>query len=219
VTTSVEVEVKLSVSDADAVRRLIEHPDPTRLAGFRGIDAVAEHMVVDRYVDTADGRLAAAGARARVRVSDTGAVLALKHHGIEARGVTARHEVEAPAADTLDSASWPASVARDELLALTGGAPLVEIARLGQRRQVRVVQRDDAQVELSLDHMEALDGERVTAARWELEAELKAGPREALEELAAALDALPWLSPATGSKLGFALAARSMSRGPQIGEV
>ncbi|HEX8024654.1 MAG TPA: hypothetical protein VF484_00470, partial [Candidatus Limnocylindrales bacterium] len=55
--------------------------------------------------------------------------------------------------------------------------------------------------------LEALDGDRVVATRWELEAELKAGDRAGLEELAAVLAAAPGMAPASGSKLSFALSS------------
>jgi inorganic triphosphatase YgiF len=208
----VEVEVKLTVTDPEQARVVLEHPVPSGLAGFGASGPVHEQVVVDRYVDTADGRLVAAGARARVRTGGAAPVLALKHHGIEEAGVTARHEVEGPATEALDPGAWPESVARAELLALTDGAPLVEIARLRQRRWTRIVRRGSTEVELSLDELEALDGERVVATRWELEAELKDGERSALEELAAALAVTPWMAPATGSKLSFALSVRPQPR-------
>jgi inorganic triphosphatase YgiF len=204
----VEIEVKLSVTDPAAILALLEHPEAEELAGFASSGALTEQLVVDRYVDTADGRLFAAGARARVRTGGARAVLALKRHGIQDGAVTARHEVEGPATDALDAERWPDSLARRELLELTGGAPLVEIARLRQRRRVRLVRRGVAEVELSLDELEALDGDRVTASRWELEAELKSGARQALQELAEVLIGLPATAPATGSKLDFALGRR-----------
>lgn len=207
----IEIEVKLSVTEPANVLRLLEHPDPAALAGFDATGALSEQVVIDRYFDTVDARLEAAGARARVRTgdaADAAPILALKHHGLEEAGVTARHEVEGPADDILDPGAWPDSDARRELLELTQGEPIVEIARLRQRRHVRLVQRDATTVELSLDELEALDGDRVSATRWELEAELKAGDRGALAALAAALASVAGVRPAGGSKLGFALAAR-----------
>lgn len=209
----IEIEVKLGVTEPTSVRRLLERPDPAALAGFEATTALSEQVVVDRYIDTADGRLQLAGARARVRTGDATPILTLKHHGLEEAGVTARHEVEGPADAGLDPRAWPDSVARRELLELTAGAPVVEIARLRQRRHVRLVRRDATTVELSLDELEALDGDRVSATRWELEAELKAGDRAALAALAAALAMIPGVRPASGSKLGFALAARRAAPG------
>ena len=67
-------------------------------------------------------------------------------------------------------------------------------------------------VELSLDRLEALDEDTVVAVRWELEAELKAGRREDLAELANALEVLPGLSLAAESKRLFALLAVAAAR-------
>lgn len=208
-TEGVEVEVKLSVTDPELGRALLDSPDPALLAGFDALTPTTDQVVIDRYVDTADGRLSRAGARARIRTSPgRPVILALKRRGIEQAGVTAREELEAPAAVDLDPTGWPDSPARRALLEVTGGAALVEIARLRQRRRVRIVRRDSTDVELSLDELEALDRDDVVATRWELEAELKAGDRADLEALAAALARLPGIGPATGSKLSFALSAR-----------
>jgi inorganic triphosphatase YgiF len=138
-------------------------------------------------------------------------VLAVKSHGVDDGLVSARHEVEGPATGRLDPAEWPDSPARRELLDLTGGSPVVVIAILRQRRRVRIVRRGTAAVELSLDALAVLDGDRVAATRWELEAELKAGPRESLHELATALERLAATGPPAGSKLSF---ARTATRAP-----
>ena len=95
---------------------------------------------------------------------------------------------------------------------IVGAAGLVETARLGQRRLIRDVTRDHTRVELSLDRLEALDGERVVGTRWELEAELKGGTREALAELSNALQVLPGVSLAAESKRLFAMLAVAKSR-------
>ena len=63
-------------------------------------------------------------------------------------------------------------------------------------------------MELSLDEMDALDGDAVVDRRVELEAELKAGPVEGLEDLAAALLEIDGVGPPQSSKLDFALGSR-----------
>jgi inorganic triphosphatase YgiF len=210
--SEVEVEVKLAVDDPVAVRDLIEVADPERLAGFEASGAVRESRLLDRYLDTADGRLAAAGARARIRTGHGPARLALKYHGVDDGAVTSRREIEGPATDALDPAEWPDSAARRELLRLKGADDLVEIARLRQHRVARDMERDDARVELSLDALEALDGDRVVATRWELEAELKRGQPGPLHELAAALQSAGGTGPPTGAKLAFAIGAVAAAR-------
>ena len=118
-------------------------------------------------------------------------------------------ELEAPATPDLDPQRWPPSPARSAVEQLIEGARLIEIAAVRQQRHVRNVRRGGTVVELSLDQLTALaaDGAAL-ATRMELEAELKAGPASALEELARALAVVHGLGPPLGSKLEFALAVR-----------
>ena len=211
-TEGVEVEIKLAVERPDAIRSLIHEPHPGLLGGFATGSPVREVVVTDRYLDTAAGALDGHDARARLRESRGSVVLTFKRAGLVRDGITERVELEAPATSDLDPARWPASEARAAVLEIVGAAPLVETARLRQRRLVRDLRRDDATVELSLDELEALDADVVVARRWELEAELKDGAREALEELAAALQRLPGLSLATESKRAFAMGAVARAR-------
>lgn len=204
----VEIEVKLAVTDPVALRGLLEDPIPDRLAGFAPTGPLVLDELVDRYFDTAEHHLEVAGARARLRDDGRRIVLAVKHHGIDDGPVTARQEVEGPATPERNAAAWPDSAARRLVEALSAGQPLIEIASLRQRRLVRRLRRGDAEVELSLDALEALDGEDVVGTRWELEAELKAGETPALHDLAVALQALDGIGPPLGSKLGFAIRAR-----------
>jgi len=213
VTAGVEVEVKLSVDRPDVVRALIEQPQPGLLAGFEAASEPREVIVVDRYFDTASSALEGVLARARLRESRGRVELTFKRAGVETTGVTERQELEGPATPELDIDAWPDSEARRELVAIVGAEALVETARLRQRRLVRDLRRDDTTVELSLDHLEALDGERIVATRWELEAELKAGRRDALAELSNALQTLPGLSLAAESKRLFAMLAVARARG------
>jgi inorganic triphosphatase YgiF len=203
----VEIEVKLSIGEPDAIARLLEDPPAERLAGFKPAGPVRVDIVLDRYLDSADGGLEAAGARIRLRESERGVIATLKRRGTVEAGITTRVEIDGEATADVDPNAWPDSPARSAVQAIVGTAPLVEVARLRQRRQVREVGRGGTRVELSLDRLEALDGERVVATRWELEAELKAGDRAALMELAEALGALPGVSAATQSKRSFALLA------------
>jgi hypothetical protein len=213
VTAGVEVEVKFAVDEPERIRDLITRPDPRLLAGFDGAGAAREVEVLDRYLDTADGALDAALTRARLRESRDRVELTFKRQGIVGDGgVTRRIELEGPATPDLDPAGWPESAARSELLAVTGGGPLIETARLRQGRLVRDLVRGETRVELSLDHLEALDGEAVAATRWELEAELKEGRQEDLAELANALAVLPGLRLAAESKRLFALLAVAAAR-------
>lgn len=207
-----EVEVKLAVEDPDAIGQLIDNPDTHALAGFEPAGPTRVDVVVDRYLDTEAGALEAAGARIRLRDSDTGVTATLKRRGVVENGVTARAELEGPATTSLAPRDWPDSPARRALQKIIGSTPLVETVRLRQRRQVRDVARDETRVELSLDHLEALDGDDAVATRWELEAELKAGDREVLAELSNALQVLPGVTLAAESKRLFAMLAVAQAR-------
>jgi inorganic triphosphatase YgiF len=213
VTEGLEVEVKLAVDDPERIRALVSRPDPQLLAGFTGTGPVREIDVVDRYLDTAGQALEAALARARLRESRRGVEITFKRQGVEGEGgVTTRVELEGAATPDLDPARWPESAARTELLTIIGTDALVETARLRQHRLVHDLVRGETRVELSLDRLEALDGEQVVATRWELEAELKAGRREDLTELANALQVQSGLSLAAESKRLFAMLAVNQTR-------
>src|SRR5690349_4304920 len=142
-----EVEVKLAIEDAAAVERieqLIEAPDPAHLAGFRAAGPKRIAVVVDRYLDTADGLLELGGARIRLREAGGGVTATLKRRGVvDASGVTSRVELEGPATPSANPRDWPPSAARRALEELVGAAPLVETARLRQQRHVRDVVRGD----------------------------------------------------------------------------
>src|SRR5205823_1093955 len=107
---------------------------------------------------------------------------------------------------------WPESPARAELVGIIGDAVLVETARLRQERLVRDLRHGATTVELSLDRLEALDGDAVVAVRWELEAELKSGSRDDLAMLSNALQVLPGISLAAESKRLFAMLAVAEAR-------
>ena len=208
----VEVEVKLGVTPPGLVRRLITEADPRRLAGFEAAGEPHLVTITDRYLDTDQylGRLAIAQMRARLRITGRAVELTVKRPGTEAFGVTTRVELEAPATRSLDPRRWPESLAREALLAATGGEPLVEIARLRQRRLTRLLRRASTTVEVSLDALSALDGRRVVARRHELEAELIHGDEAALGDLADALRRVEGIVPAIGSKLRFTLDAMAV---------
>lgn len=213
----VEVEIKLSVARPRRLARLVREFDHERLGEFRAVGDA--HMVVhtDRYFDTARpaGRLFERGMRARLRRHGRTVTLAVKRAGSEEGGITTRAELEGRATETLDPRRWPASDARTALLDATDDQPLIEIARLRQRRLTRLVRGHGATIELSLDRVDAIVDGRVAARRYELEAELKSGDATALERLLEAVSGVDGLQPAAGSKLAFAVAARA---GPSVSE-
>ena len=180
---------------------------PARLAGFVADGPLHVKRLTDVYVDTAprDGRLVRAGMRARLRFAGATVTLAVKRSGVKVGSVTTRVELEGPATRSLDPARWPASAARAALVAATGEERLQVIARLRQRRLVRIVRRGPTRIELSLDALAAVTGGIVVDRRHELEAELLEGDEGDLAALAEVLARVEGVGPALGSKLVFAL--------------
>ena len=207
----VETELKLSVERPRRIARLLRELEGERLGAFRPDRPTQRAVIVDRYLDTSidGGRLRQRAMRARLRRRGRAVTLTVKRAGAPRDdGISARTELEGPATASLDPHRWPASAAKTALLEAIGDRPLVEIGRLRQDRLVRIVRRGDAEIELSLDRVDALAGGRVVGRRYELEAELKRGDEAALAELGAELARIPGLGPAAGSKLEFAVAAQ-----------
>lgn len=134
----IEVEAKFRADGPEPLVRLgeLDALGPGLLAPAIVVDEL------DRYLDTADGRLAAAHWACRLRSRHGGWRLSLKGppaDGTDGSAMHHRPEVEGPATEVADPAAWPASAARDRLLALSGGSALVERLRLCQRRTERAV--------------------------------------------------------------------------------
>jgi inorganic triphosphatase YgiF len=124
-----------------------------------------------------------------------------------------RPEAEGPADSALDAAAWPPSPARDQLLAMTDGAALVERFSLEQERTERAVSLDGAPIgELSLDRVRVLQGGievgRMTVVELELDQAALAGGLDH-RPLSQALAAVDGLAPDPYSKLERALAMLS----------
>ena len=96
---------------------------------------------LDRYVDTLDLRLAAARWACRLRSYEGRVIVSLKGPAEHAAGdlLHRRPEVEGPADSGLDAQAWPPSPARDQVLAMTAGAALLERFSLEQERTERAV--------------------------------------------------------------------------------
>lgn len=206
----VEAELKYLAADERPLREL-ERSDRLGPAVLGPVTTVAE---LDRYLDTGDLHLAAARWACRLRTRGTRTVVSLKGPAEHTAGdpMHRRPELEGLANESLDPDAWPPSEARAQLLAMTGHAPLAERFRLEQERTERsVTMRGQPVGTLSLDRARVLRGD-VEAGRLlvvELEfaqtGEVELGARE----LAAALSAVPGLTPDALSKLERALAMLS----------
>jgi inorganic triphosphatase YgiF len=134
---TIEVELKLR-AETDAPLRALA---TAALLGPADLGPAAEALELDRYLDTTDGRLASAGWACRLRTRQGSTRLSLKGPPQHASGAALhrRLEIEGPADASLPAHAWPASPAREQLLALSAGTNLVERLALRQRRVERSV--------------------------------------------------------------------------------
>lgn len=212
---AIEVESKFRAADQRTLKRL---STVDRLGhALLGAPSVAQEL--DRYLDTAEGRLASAGWACRLRTRVDLTIVSLKGTAAstvdDRSGLHRRPEIEGPATDDIAPAAWPPSAAVDLLLAVTGGAPLAERLRLDQRRTERPVLVDGHRVAtLSLDEVRVLDSALGSIGRLlVVELEHADGARE--EDLVAVADALraePGLAPDPLTKLEHAIRLIAESR-------
>ena len=203
----VEVELKYRVTDPAAGQRLV---DGDGLGDFVATGRAAKVTEIeDRYVDTENGALAAAGFAVRLRRRGRATIVSVKslQHDDSAGGAFKRVELEGPAHAAAPPTTWPPSDARAVVLEHAGDADLVERVTVRQRRQKRVLKAGRDRVELSLDDVDVVRGTSIAASFVELEAELMAGDEAALGTLAELLDAEHGLIRSSSSKLEAALAA------------
>jgi CHAD domain-containing protein len=211
-----EIELKYRMTDVATGERLIAADD---LAGFVAQGPAVTVRNEDRYLDTPDGALAAAGYAGRLRSDGQGTVITLKGLRGEDDGgaVHRREELEGPADPSTGAAGWPASSARDAVLAIAGETALVDLVTVRQARHKRLYGRDGAVVEVSVDDVEVVAGGRIVERFAELELELRAGDERALDPLADLLSEVEELMPADTSKLERALEALRRETGPGEG--
>lgn len=201
-----EVEAKFRARSAEVLESLAAAPSIA--FAELGPPRISEEQ--DRYVDTVDGRLAAAGWACRLRSRDGLLRVSLKGPPEPSDGAWHHHrpEVEGPATTIPDPASWPPGEARDRLIALAGGAPLVETLALRQRRTERAVLVDGRRIgTLSLDAVEVVGASNGAEPLLVVELELAdeaALDRDRFDALAASLVARG-LRPDPRTKLEHAL--------------
>jgi len=195
--SALEIEAKFSVPDEITWQRLL---DARELAGFRLVPGPEEH-VTDSYRDTVDRAVYRAGYACRIRRKGGQQIATLKALSSAEGAVHERMEYSV----TLDGGEapddWPASPARDRVLALSQGAPLYELFSLSQQRHKRMVQAGDRLVaELSLDAVTTHIGDTEQSA-LEVEVELlDGGTADDLALMVADLKDTWQLQPQTHSK-------------------
>jgi inorganic triphosphatase YgiF len=204
-----EVEARFRAEGPGPLEALAgaSHVGRARLGSARTVDET------DRYLDTDDGRLAAARWACRLRTREGTTRISLKgpptgppthpwHHR--------RPEVEGPASGEIAPESWPPSAARDLLASLAGSHPLAERLRLDQQRTERSVTLDGGPElgVLTLDRVHLAAGSLDLGRLFIVELELTPASDRAegqLGELATALAAVPGLVAEPRTKLEHAL--------------
>jgi inorganic triphosphatase YgiF len=206
-TTPVEVELKFMAPGPAPLRALARR----RRLGPAYLGPAEVINEVDRYLDTADGRLAEARWACRLRARSERVIVSLKgppRSGAGGPGLHRRPEVEGPATRSLDPATWPPSDARDRLIEMSAGRPLSERLALRQRRTQRDVVVAGIEVgQLSLDRVTVARGAERTGRLWSVELELSpasAGDDALIAALRTALEQLPGLAPDAQTKLEHA---------------
>lgn len=151
----VEAELKLRAPDDATLDLLATLP----ALGSHALGPATIVRETDVYLDTSDGRLAAARWALRLRTRDGRTLASLKgpaeHHPGEA--LHRRPEVEGPVDRPSLPSTWPGSAARSLVLELAGEAELVERLTLLQERTERAVDGAGRRIgTLSLDRVQVL---------------------------------------------------------------
>jgi inorganic triphosphatase YgiF len=193
---------------------------PAPLAELEAIERIGDLALgpprpvdeMDRYLDTSDGRLAAARWACRLRTRDGVVRVSLKGPpegaGDADPSMHRRPEIEGPATDALDPVDWPESDAAATLRSLSGGGALHEWFRLRQRRTERTVwvRPGEPLGLLTLDVVHIESSGRALGTVHVVELELEPGAPERLLAFAGEhLAAMPGLTPEPRTKLEHAI--------------
>lgn len=202
-TGTVEVEIKFDVLDRVATRATL---GAAGLGDLRAVGRATRTRLIDRYVDTPDGRLHAAGWAARIRTVGELSRINLKAlRPADDAGIARRQELEGEAGPGLSPDPWPTSAARRRLIQLTHGEPLIEVLVLHQDRLARCFGDSSGALELSLDLVEVLVGDQPVGRRLVLEIEQQTATEEAFHGAITQLEGLAHLAPSRSTKLGWGL--------------
>ena len=202
-TGTVEVEIKVDVLDRVATRATLR---AAGLGDLRAVGRATRTRLIDRYVDTPDGRLHAAGWAARIRTIGELSRINLKAlRPADEAGIARRQEREGDAGPGLSPDPWPTSAARRRLIQLTRGEPLIEVLVLRQDRLARCFGDVSGALELSLDLVEVLVGNQPVGRRLVLEIEQQSATEDAFHAAITQLEGLAHLAPSRSTKLGWGL--------------
>lgn len=204
---AVEVEARFSATGPEPLTELAAAAS----LGAASLGPATTFDEIDRYVDTEAGDLAAARWACRLRSRGSKVIVSLKGPpSSDTDGwLHRRPEVEGPSTELLDPGTWPPSEARKRLLELSHKAVLHERFRLLQRRTERRVVLAGRKIgTLSLDEVAVEKGRQRAGTFHVVELELLddgSADRAALDDLAAALEAIPGLAPEPYTKLEHAI--------------
>lgn len=177
---AVELELKAGLAPADLARLA------RRLARGEGQGARPE-LLVTRYLDTTDGRLAAAGVAVRLRSARGRHLLSVKSARTAVGGFQQARETEVPLArPRFEPGAIPDRALAARIAALAGPAPLAPRFETRIRRQAFRLARPHGTVMLAVDRGSIRAGPHVEPVA-EVEFELVAGSPEAIFEAAEAL--------------------------------
>jgi inorganic triphosphatase YgiF len=211
----IEIEAKFDLDAADRDRLLA-----TTTFGRFSVSERRDAMQEDTYFDTADARLAAAGATLRIRRTANDTRMTFKGPRQSGASSAEAHIASRPEDEvSLDAAQTRALTDDDPLppllgvsplnraRELVGAAPFVPVARLRNERTTLTLSGGDSELELTVDDCVGTrlsDGR--TVAFNEVELESKSADRATVLEASSALhQAIPSLRPSGSTKLGRTL--------------
>jgi inorganic triphosphatase YgiF len=199
---SMEIEAKFTVPNPSVYWSL---QTADYLAGY-SLSTTQVKPVWDTYLDTRSQRILVAGFSCQQSLSREGIVITLKSLGGAEGAVHRRKKYELSMATSRPPIDWPDSPARDLVLQLIGGEPLLTSFELRQTRVIRMLKEEDQPVaELSLDSVTLVTDE-TEQVYLVLEVELLSQtPEETLITIAGCLQDVWDLKPEPLSKFERAL--------------
>jgi CHAD domain-containing protein len=198
-----EIEAKFSLPNTHSLQRF---QAATQIAGFP-LGKVRKVEIQDTYMDTRERKILAEGFACRFRQEADGVRVTLKGIGGASGAIHKREETEIVIPGLQMAEELPKGPLREQLLAMTGGDPLLPLFVLHQTRLIKTVRWQGQSIaELSLDEVHGIAGGR-EEAYYELEVELTSkGSEQQLIKIAGCLEEKYHLRPEPLSKFERTLA-------------
>ncbi|MGD8398316.1 MAG: CYTH domain-containing protein [Anaerolineae bacterium] len=204
-----EIEAKFAVPDDTTFQRLLARES----IGMFRLDPPSAIEVRDRYFDTNDGDLYAAGYACRLRREGDRYLAGIKGLGDASGAMHRREERETELTGPLPPSAWPAGPERTLVNSLSQEKPIVLLFEIIQERRRRQAYAGDQPVaELSFDRVQVRLRRSIADEYLEIEAELSSpGAQGQLDRLVATLKEGWGLKPQVQSKFERALLVRDRS--------